>query len=56
MLCVCGGREMSSVEVYDPGTGEWSAAADLTTARYDHSCVVWEGMLWVVGGMDAGFR
>ena len=25
-VCVCGGRALSSVEVYDPGTGEWIEA------------------------------
>ena len=54
--CVCGGSRLSSVEVYDPGTGEWSAAADLTTARSGHSCVVWEGKLWVAGGLGADYR
>ena len=55
-VCVCGGSVLSSVEVYDPGTGEWSAAAALTTARRGHSCVVWEGKLWVAGGYGADHR
>ena len=25
-LCVCGGRELSLVEVCNPGTGEWTEA------------------------------
>ena len=55
-LCVCGRRRLSSVEVYDPGTGEWSAAAALTTARSRHSCVVLEGKLWVEGGSGGDGR
>ena len=43
---------LASVEVYDPATGEWSAAAPMATARYSHSCAVLDGRLWVAGGVD----
>jgi hypothetical protein len=37
-LCVAGGQNdvdgaLSSVECFDPSTGQWSAAAAMTTAR-----------------------
>ena len=47
-----GGRILNSVDVYDPTTEEWSAGAALATARHGHSCVVMDGKLWVVGGVD----
>ena len=57
-LCVCSGSALvlGSVEMYDPITGEWSAAASLATARRNHSCVTLESKLWVAGGLDADNR
>ena len=51
-----GGRELSSVEVYDPGAGESSAAAALTTALDVHRSEGREGKRWVGGGIDADDR
>ena len=36
--------------------GEWKAVGDGTSKRRSHSCIVWEGKLWVVGGRGAGNR
>ena len=36
--------------------GEWKAVGDGTSKRSRHSCVVWEGKLWVAGGWDADGR
>ena len=36
--------------------GEWKAVGDGTDGRSGHSCVVYEGKLWVAGGVDADFR
>ena len=44
------GRLLSSVEVYDPATGEWTVGAALKEQRSGHSCVAWENKLWVLGG------
>jgi WD40 repeat protein len=41
----------SSAELYDPGTGMWSAAGDLMTARYDHmSTFLPSGQVLVAAG------
>lgn len=41
---------LSSVEVYDPSTNEWSAQANLPTARVDHGLAAAAGNLYAVGG------
>jgi kelch-like protein 2/3 len=44
-LYVVGGRDatntiLSSVECFDPSTGQWSAVAPMNTARYGHGVAV----------------
>ena len=49
-------RALNSMEVFDLETMVWDAGAALTTARYDHSCVVRAGKLYVMGGYDSEGR
>jgi N-acetylneuraminic acid mutarotase len=45
---------LSSVEVYDPGAGQWTAGSDLLTARITHSATLLpNGQVLVAGGLDA---
>ena len=44
---------LSSVESFDPSTGQWSAVAPMSTARWVHGVAVVDGKLYAVGGMDA---
>ena len=43
---------LSSVESFDPSTGQWSAMAAMSTARCLHGVAVVNGKLYVVGGKD----
>ncbi|MDA0988991.1 MAG: hypothetical protein O2783_07730 [Chloroflexi bacterium] len=53
-LLVVGGRgssALTSAEVYDPATGEWSSAGAMTEARYGHTLTkLDDGRVLVVGG------
>ncbi len=45
---------LSSTELYDPGTGQWTAGDDLATARHTHSATLLpDGQVLVAGGLDA---
>ena len=42
---------LSSAELYDPGTGMWTATGGLTTARYDHAAtLLMSGQVLVAAG------
>jgi non-specific serine/threonine protein kinase len=43
---------LSSVEVYDISTGNWSAAPEMPTPRHHHGAAVLDGRLVVVGGRN----
>src|SRR5207302_753931 len=51
---IFGGRDangsLSSSEVYDPSTGQWSQGPDLVNGRYDASSLVTPAGLMVMGG------
>ena len=55
-LLVVGGRAevaLTSAEVYDPATGEWSSAGAMTDARYGHTLTkLDDGRVLVVGGSE----
>ena len=44
------GTKLSSVECFDPSTGQWSALAAMSTARAYHGVAVVDGKLYAVGG------
>lgn len=58
MLCVSWSTDaLSSVEVYDRASGQWTEAAPLTALRNSgHSCVALEGKLWVTGGYHEHYQ
>jgi len=45
---------LSSVERYDPAKNAWEAVAPTSTARYDSAAAVFDGKLYVMGGMADG--
>lgn len=51
----CGGNyrcaQLSSVDVYNPATNSWSTAASLNERRDVAGAVVYDGKIYVVGGM-----
>jgi hypothetical protein len=56
-VLVIGGRgtsgPLTSCEIYDPATGEWSFEANLNTARYLHtSTLMYSGLVVVIGGYN----
>ena len=45
-------RTVSSVEGFDPSTGQWSGVAPMSTARDCHGVAVVDGKLYAMGGWD----
>jgi hypothetical protein len=46
---------LASTELYDPGTGTWSARAGMRTPRTNHSATLLnDGTVFVTGGFDGG--
>jgi N-acetylneuraminic acid mutarotase len=50
------GRKLSSMERYDPSSGQWSVAAAMSTARSHCGVCVVAGEAYVTGGVDAGHQ
>ena len=44
------GTPLSSVECFDPSTGQWSAVVPMNTMRFTHGVAVVDGKLYAVGG------
>lgn len=58
-ILVTGGSDgsgtLNRAEVFDPGSGRWSAVGDLTTPRSQHSAVVLpDGRVLITGGLNGG--
>jgi hypothetical protein len=50
------GRYLSSAEIYDPGTGQFSPTGSLTTPRMDHVAVLLDtGQVLLAGGVGTGW-
>ena len=47
-----GGKSMSSVDCYDPGTKTWSLVESMHTARRGHGLFSLHGKLYAIGGED----
>jgi hypothetical protein len=45
--------ELSSVECFDPSTGQWSGVAAMSTVRFEHGVAVVDGKVYVTSGRDA---
>jgi hypothetical protein len=45
--------KLSSVECFDPSTGQWNAVAAMSTVRYEHGVAVVDDKLYAMGGKDA---
>lgn len=50
------GVSTSSVDIYDPETGDWSRGPDLPAARAGHSVLVLDGRIHLFGGRSADMR
>jgi WD40 repeat protein len=61
-VLIAGGRAASgssyvylnTAEIYNPVTGTFSAIANMTTARYGHIAVVYNGNILIAGGSNGG--
>jgi N-acetylneuraminic acid mutarotase len=52
---IAGQEALSSVEIFDPGTGTWSSGMDLPARRREHTATLLpDGRVLVVGGYDNG--
>ena len=49
-----GFSDLRDVEVFDPATGTWAAAAPLATPRCNPAVVALGGLLYAIGGFDGG--
>ncbi len=47
------GREVSTVEAYDPAANTWTTKADMPTARGSSAIAVVDGKIYVIGGNDS---
>ena len=43
---------LSSAEIYDPGTGKFTAAGSMTVARYSHTAALVNGVVLIAGGAN----
>jgi hypothetical protein len=41
---------VTSAEIYDPSTGTWTAAGDLTAARFTHTATLVRTEILLTGG------
>ena len=41
------------MEYYEPASNEWKQVAPMNKARYLHAAAVWNGRLYVMGGLGA---
>src|SRR5207247_2685806 len=48
------GPAVSTVEVYDPATNTWSAAAPMPTARSSLTAATVKGKIYAIGGANGG--
>ena len=57
-VLVAGGHDSNMVdlaELYDPGSGEWSATGGMVEARYGHTATLLpDGRVLVAGGFGGG--
>ena len=51
-----GTNRLSSVECFDPSTGQWSGGVAMSTARNTHGVAMVDGKLYAVGGFDGTNR
>jgi hypothetical protein len=49
-----GYTDVSSAEIYDPTTGTFTAASPMSTGRYGHTAVLFNGTVLISGGSNNG--
>ena len=47
-------HRLASVEVFDPETGAWAAAAPMSTSRFSHCVVALKDKIYAMGGVAEG--